>query len=89
MANLSLIMGRNIMISRCVDPFRGCSIVHLSDLLQIPKHSTTGYLFKISVSTEILDKRNSRFDLYHIVKICFCLFKKFYIGLDGDGPPIT
>jgi hypothetical protein len=74
MANLSLIMRRNIMISRCLDLF-----------VQIPKHSTTGYyLFQKLCQHEILDERNSRFDLYHIVKIL--LLSLFFIRLDGDGP---
>jgi hypothetical protein len=75
MANLSLIMRRNIMISRCLDLF-----------VQIPKHSTTGYyLFKNSVSTKSWMNETHVSTLYHIVKIL--LLSLFFIRLDGDGPP--
>lgn len=77
MANLSLIMRRNIMISRCVDLF-----------VQIPKQSTQRLPFQ-----KLLSARNpGRTKLtFRLVSYCenaaFVSF--FFIGLDGDGPPIT
>ena len=78
MANPSLIMRRNIQvtISRCVNSFVDVPLPSFpsSTWSKIPKHSKIGYLFQNLRQHEILDKRNSRFDLYYIVKNLFLSF---------------